>query len=184
MNFRILLIPIISILLFTACRKEPIEDISTPPVDTSTCTYVIESGCASVDDQQIHLLLGNPSDAIPDRSSPDNYLISLPQYKLSYSKDRGIPNWVAWHLSEDWLGDAPRQNDFRAYTDLPDDWFFAVHSDYTNTGFNRGHNAPSADRKCSEILTLRRFSWSMLFHSLPLTIRDLGVNSKLIVVIS
>lgn len=44
-----------------------------------------------------HLTLGNPSGATPDANQPTNYLLSKPQYALSYHRDRGIPTWVSWH---------------------------------------------------------------------------------------
>ena len=41
-----------------------------------------------------HLALGNPSGAVSHPTQPDNYLITRAQYALSYSRDRGIPNWA------------------------------------------------------------------------------------------
>jgi endonuclease G len=98
-----------------------------------------------------HILLGNPSDATNDINNPNNYLIQLPEFALSYNRDKGIPNWVSWHLDNSWLGFAERQDDFRGYPELPADWNAVTKSDYTNSGFDRGHNCPSADRTCSEI---------------------------------
>ena len=69
-----------------------------------------------------------------------------PQYALSYDRDRGDPNWVSWHLSADWLGSAPRQNDFRADTTLPAGWYRVQGTDYSGSGYDRGHMCPSADR--------------------------------------
>lgn len=91
-----------------------------------------------------NLALGNPSGATT--SDPNNYLISRPQYVLSYSRDRGIANWVSWHLSPDSKGDARRTNDFRPDPSLPTGWYAVRPSDYTNTGFDRGHLCPSDDR--------------------------------------
>ncbi|RAK69726.1 DNA/RNA non-specific endonuclease [Hymenobacter edaphi] len=91
--------------------------------------------------------LGNPSGATgrPDKS-PNNYLMVKPQYTLSYSRDRGTPNWVAWHLSRAWLGSAPRQDDFRPDPALPRGWYQVTPRSYSGSGFDRGHNCPSADR--------------------------------------
>ncbi len=93
-----------------------------------------------------HLALGNPSGATTDVNQPTNYLLSKSQYVLSYHRDRGIPNWVSWHLSTEWLGTAARQDDFRADAALPATWYQAQSSSYTGSGFDRGHNCPSADR--------------------------------------
>ncbi|GGK64148.1 DNA/RNA non-specific endonuclease [Rufibacter glacialis] len=92
------------------------------------------------------LLLGNPSGATPDIGNPGNYLIMRPQYALSYSRERGTPNWVSWHVGPEWLGTADRQDDFRADSALPQGWYRVTASSYSGSGFDRGHNIPSADR--------------------------------------
>ncbi|SHJ52126.1 endonuclease G [Hymenobacter daecheongensis DSM 21074] len=93
-----------------------------------------------------HLALGNPSGAVADVASPTNYLLTKPQYILSYHRDKGIPNWVSWHLAASWLGSAARQDDFRPDADLPTGWYQVQASSYVGSGFDRGHNCPSADR--------------------------------------
>lgn len=91
-----------------------------------------------------NLALGNPSGA--SASNPDNYLIARPQYVLSYNRSRGIANWVSWQLSTSWKGDSKRTNDFRPDPLIPTGWYAVRTSDYTNTGFDRGHLCPSDDR--------------------------------------
>ncbi|PJJ60435.1 DNA/RNA non-specific endonuclease [Hymenobacter chitinivorans] len=93
-----------------------------------------------------HITLGNPSGAVTDAAQPSNYLLLKTQYALSYHRDRGIPNWVSWHLSPEWLGTAARQDDFRADATLPAGWYQVQTGSYTVSGFDRGHNCPSADR--------------------------------------
>lgn len=91
-----------------------------------------------------NLALGNPSGA--SVSNPDNYLLTRPQYVLSYNKSRGIANWVSWQLSSAWKGDSKRTENFRPDPMIPTGWYAARPSDYTNTGFDRGHLCPSDDR--------------------------------------
>ncbi|NVO84288.1 DNA/RNA non-specific endonuclease [Hymenobacter terrestris] len=93
-----------------------------------------------------HLILGNPSGAIPDVNQPTNYLLSKSQYALSYHRDRGISTWVSWHLDATWRGSAARQDDFRADNTLPAGWYQVQSASYTGSGFDRGHQCPSADR--------------------------------------
>lgn len=94
------------------------------------------------------LLLGNPSNAVTDVNQPTNYLMVKPQYSLSYHRDNGGPNWVAWRLDSSWLGSAPRQDDFRPDDTLPAGWYRVLPSDYNfaQTGMTRGHMTPSGDR--------------------------------------
>ncbi|MBH8555861.1 DNA/RNA non-specific endonuclease [Nostocaceae cyanobacterium CENA357] len=91
----------------------------------------------------VHLRMGNPSNA---GTSYSNRLLSKFQYAVSYNCYRGTPNWVSWQLNTSWLGSAPRQDDFRADTTLPSSCYRVTSSDYTGSGFDRGHNTPSADR--------------------------------------
>jgi endonuclease G len=92
----------------------------------------------------VHLTMGNPSGA--GTSNLNNYLLNKPQYATSHNCGKRIPNWVSWQLKSSWLGSAPRQDDFRADTTLPSGCYRVVTSDYTNSGFDRGHMTPSADR--------------------------------------
>jgi endonuclease G len=97
-----------------------------------------------------HLALGNPSAAVTDPAQPGNYLISRDQYAVGYSRDRGIPTWVSWNLQASDLGTTPRyEGQFFTDTSLPDGWPRITHSDYTGSGYDRGHMTPSADRTAS-----------------------------------
>ncbi|MBD1804076.1 DNA/RNA non-specific endonuclease [Microcoleus sp. FACHB-SPT15] len=94
----------------------------------------------------LHLTLGNPSSATTNTSNADNYLMVKPQYALSYNNRQGTPNWVSWQLNRSWIGNAQRQNNFRPEPELPDSWYQVRPSDYSNSGYDKGHMAPSADR--------------------------------------
>lgn len=94
-----------------------------------------------------HLALGNPSGAVADERYADNYLIVRDQYALSYSRARGTPNWVSWHLERGDLGPVDRyEGQFITDGALPAGWRPATHDDYTGSGYDRGHLTPSADR--------------------------------------
>lgn len=118
----------------TSARQESPADPRQPPVNRQTY-----SGSE-------HLLLGNPSNATPEETNFNNYLLDKPEYALSYSRDRGTPNWVSWHVNQQWIGDAPRQDNFRSDPSLPAAWYKVNTYAYTGSGFDRGHNCPSADR--------------------------------------
>ncbi len=93
-----------------------------------------------------NITFGNPSNAA---SGSTNYYLSKPDYVLSYNNNRGTANWVSWHLSSAWTGNSPRCNCFKQDRSLPSSFFRATTSDYTGSGFDRGHLCPSADRNGS-----------------------------------
>lgn len=97
------------------------------------------------------LLLGNPSNATPDVANENNYLMHKPQYSLSYNRSRATANWVAWRLDSSWIGSASRQDDYRPDPDLPAGWYRVEDTDYSGSGYDRGHMCPSGDRTRSII---------------------------------
>lgn len=97
----------------------------------------------------IHLTMGNPSAAITNINTPNNYLMEKPQYVHAYNNSQGKSNWVSWYLAANWIGSAARQDDFRPDTNLPAGWYAVTNTDYVGSGFDRGHYCPSADRTAS-----------------------------------
>ncbi len=143
------------IFLFSAC-EDPVSEI------------VDNDGCPTGDLRPLNLLMGNPSNATADENNPDNYLIEMDEYTISYNNSKGIPNWVSWHLSTDWFtGDGNRQDDFRPNPFLPSS-FYAVDDDaYSGSGFDRGHCCPSADRLCSDATNSRTFFMTNMIPQAP-----------------
>ena len=67
-------------------------------------------------------------------------------FTISYNNDYKTPNWVAWELTRaETEGTEDRKNKFEPDPDLPEPR--AEHSDYTHSGYDRGHMAPAADMK-------------------------------------
>ena len=89
-----------------------------------------------------NLYLGQPTKP----NDTTDLLMVKPQFVLSYNNTKRHANWVSWELSTSWLGTSDRQNDFRPDSTLKQGWYRVVTSDYTNSGFDRGHLCPSADR--------------------------------------
>ena len=107
----------------------PVTPTPTPPTSTS-----------------VHLTMGNPSNAIANASYPTNYLMEKSQYAMSYHRDNGRPNWVSWHLDSSWIGSTPRQDSFAPDATLPAGWYRVQATDFSGSGYDRGHMCPSADR--------------------------------------
>jgi endonuclease G len=123
-----------------------------------------------------HLTMGNPSNAVTDVNQPNNYLMEKPQYSMSYSRDNGGPNWVSWHLDTSWLGSAPRQDDFRADTTLPAGWYRVQATDYSGSGFDRGHMCPSADRTITVTANSATFLMTNMIPQLPANNQGVWAN--------
>lgn len=114
-----------------------------------------------------HMLMGNPSTATTDIANFNNYLMERTYYSLSYSRDRGTPNWVSWHIQQSDLGSTPRQDDFRADNTLPAGWYQVGSTSYSGSGFDRGHNCPSADRTASVAANSSTFLMTNMIPQAP-----------------
>jgi len=123
-----------------------------------------------------HLTMGNPSNAVTNVLQPNNYLMEKPQYSMSYSRDNGGPNWVSWHLDASWLGSTPRQDDFRADTTLPAGWYQVQATDFSGSGFDRGHMCPSADRTISVAANSATFLMTNMIPQLPANNQGVWAN--------
>ena len=93
-----------------------------------------------------NLMLGNPSNAQHTTALATNYLMDQTYFTESYNSTQGKPNWVSWYLGSTSLGSTARQDDFRADPTLPSGWYAVQATSYSGSGFDRGHNCPSADR--------------------------------------
>ncbi len=116
--------------------------VAATPTPTPTATITPTPPPSS----SVHLTMGNPSGATNSVGQPTNYLMEKPQFAMSYHRDNGRPNWVSWHLDPSWLGSTPRQDSFRPDTMLPAGWYQVLGTDFSGSGYDRGHMCPSADR--------------------------------------
>ena len=105
---------------------------------------------AAVAGRDDNMAMGNPSKATTGEDNKDNYLLVKPLYALSYNNSKGMANWVSWHLSTAWRGHVERCNCFMPDESLPESFFKARTSDYTRSGFDRGHLCPSDDRSSND----------------------------------
>ncbi|KAA1245067.1 DNA/RNA non-specific endonuclease [Aquimarina sp. RZ0] len=119
---------------------------------------------SSTPSRDSNLTFGNPSNAA---SGATNFFLSKPDFILSYNNNRGTANWVSWHLSTAWTGNASRCNCFKRDTELPSNFFRAISSDYTGSGFDRGHLCPSADRTFSSSSNENTFYMSNIAPQAP-----------------
>jgi endonuclease G len=84
-----------------------------------------------------------------DPKAHESFLISRPQYVLSYNDQKRIPNWVCWELKKSDIGNAAR-GAFHPDPALPRGFTKIQSRDYTGSGFDRGHMCPAKDRSATQ----------------------------------
>lgn len=103
----------------------------------------------------VHILLGNPSAVTANE--PNNYLINGTSSAISYNNSRGTANWVSWRTTAADLGKSLERPDFMPDPRLPAGFKRIKPSDYSGSGFDRGHLVPSADRSSDTSANLETF---------------------------
>lgn len=159
------LAPLSALLLLLSGCTAPATSPPPPPA-TTTVTVAPLPAAPIVQSQpgaeNSALLLGNPSNAASDEN---NLLLSREAFSMSYSAKNGGPNWVAWHLSETDLGPASRGSFW------PDPLLSASlqirPSDYTGSGYDRGHVCPSGDRTRDAEYNKQTFVMSNMLPQAP-----------------
>ena len=139
-----------TVTLFASQIQDTDTDDSAPGtnflVSNYSWNFTISTGTAPPYPSSVHLTMGNPSNAVADMNVPDNFLMQKGEYALSYNRSRGTPNWVSWHLTDEWIGTLTRNDTFRADPAIDPSWYRVLGSDYSGSGFDRGHMTPNADR--------------------------------------
>ena len=146
-------------------------DDSAPNTDTLAADYIwsftVATGNPPPYPPEVHLTFGNPSNAVPDKNVPNNYLMMKPEYALSYNRDLGRPNWVSWHLTTEWFGTLTRVDTFRPDPAVPSDWYRVQATDFSGSGFDRGHMTPNADRDSTTPIMQSTFLMSNMVAQAP-----------------
>jgi endonuclease G len=106
---------------------------------------LITDARADMTNVSLQMATGNPDKASTSPKNREHYLIQRKQYALSYNDKLRFPNWVAWHLSRSDIGSAERGK-FQPDTSLPPTFTMVTPTDYSRSGYDRGHNCPSKDR--------------------------------------
>lgn len=100
-------------------------------------------------------------------SQSDRIRINHPQFQSIYNVALKCPDHVCWTLHADDIGKAKRQAWWKFLSDLPDSLVYVRHSDFTHSGFQRGHMCPAADRSRTSELMRGTFRLSNVAPQVP-----------------
>lgn len=126
-------------------ESERIRDIDEPPLNEN------EDGWGDWDDEETEA----PDDVedllegleIPATVGAGEQLLIRTGYTTSYNYRTKCPNWVAWVLTRNHV-DGPHKRKGIRYTEDDEVPFpKAMNSDYSGSGYDRGHMCPSGDNK-------------------------------------
>lgn len=107
----------------------------------------------------------------------DEWLIRYQAMTVSFNRETHQPNWVAWELLRSETDGESTRSDAAGFSPDPNVPGCARTTDYTHSGYDRGHMAPAADMKwsapamnqsflmtniCPQAGELNRGTWSKL----------------------
>ena len=124
--------------LLAACAPERAPTAPAAPDAPSYYTYPSAI-------YRSHVEFGTPRDA----NAADDLILSKRTHTISYNCAKGRPNWVSWNLNKTHFGDAPRSSSFYSDATLPAGCYRVTTSDYTGSGYDRGHMVRSEERTWS-----------------------------------
>lgn len=106
---------------------------------------VTSARAAGASNSHAQARLGIPT----DRDPSDDILLDRGAYLASYNPSMRVANWVSWQLRSSDVGELSRKDQFHSDSLLPMEYYKVTSSDYSGSGFDRGHLCPSKDRSVS-----------------------------------
>jgi endonuclease G len=141
--------PVLGGLLAAACASDVPAQSPRGPAPGHDHVVNVATAAGSV-----HALLGVPTDG----DASDDALLDEAAFLVSYNPRRRAANWVAWRLEASDMGHLSRHAlRFRPDPGLPDGVYRVTSRDYTDSGYDRGHLCPFADRNGDAEVGARTF---------------------------
>lgn len=122
------------------------------------------------------MLLGNPSNATTDTNNHSHYLIQRNVEALDYNDTLRQPNWASWNLTTPDVGSSGRSSSFFVDPNLPAGFYRVLTTDYSGSGYDRGHMCPSGDRTVSTAVNDETFLMSNMIPQSPDNNQGLWAN--------
>lgn len=94
-------------------------------------------------------------------------VVESPAFRSVYDLQVKCPKQVEWMITRHDLGDAKRMASWKFTTDLQSPLATARHSDYTNSGYQRGHLCPAQDRSYNQAYMRSTFRMSNIAPQVP-----------------
>lgn len=94
-------------------------------------------------------------------------VVESPAFRSVYDLKMKCPAQVSWLITRHDLGKAKRMASWKFTTDLANALATARHSDYTNSGYQRGHLCPAQDRSCNQAFMRSTFTMSNIAPQVP-----------------
>lgn len=127
-----------------ATTEEAVEEVGSTESNATTGSPSTVVPGATTPGAQLssHTTLGLPEEA--SRTDAEHALIVHKQWVASYDSVKKNPRWTSWELTSAWMGSTDRTDNWikDSLTTFPQ----ASNSDYSGSGYQRGHICPSADR--------------------------------------
>lgn len=133
-------------------KKETTKNAPTDTIQHNTTKYINDTSITVLANghfyqyhyrNSIHCPFGCPYDS----DTTDDYILEKPQFTISYCSKKNVANWVAWQLNASWVGNEDRfDGKFISDNTLPASFYKVKHSDYINSGYDRGHLVRSKER--------------------------------------
>lgn len=104
-----------------------------------------------------------------EKGTPNNsdQVLCRDGYAVGYNYQNKVSNWVAYHITKESVNTFyKRSNNFRIDKELPTS-FRATSNDYSKTGYDRGHLAPSGTMDISKESMQQSFLMSNMAPQLP-----------------
>lgn len=99
--------------------------------------------------------------------SPQTIVVDNAAFRSTYDLGLLCPRQVEWTLHARDIGDGTREPSWRFVNDIPSPFAIARHSDYSHSGYDRGHLCPAGDRSIYSIWMHTTFTMSNIAPQAP-----------------